>query len=274
MKKINVLLLVTFAALAGVAGCEDEPEPAGVGGGAGGAGSSGTGGAGSSGARQPMPADTSPTMTAKSGTVMTDSMGRTMAPLSVTTGAMSGGSSAEVSIPMGSQFLDPAGLPVSGMATVEVTSFNTTSGEAAFMSSVGVPPEATGELTVGLATIGITIGTTVIGSVPQGIDVTLNVPATAYDSMTLLTMGQRFQFQSLDAMKKWVKVSDVTLPAASMGTFAVKGKLTDFGLTSGMGKRTPLAGADGKGVVRTEAPLCSVAPTDPNCRTGSTGNGS
>ncbi len=256
MKKINALLFVTFVALAGVAGCEDEPEPSGVaGGGGGGAGASGGGGAGTGGAgsRQPMPADTAPPMSRTSGSVMVDAMGRTMAPVAVATPPMMGGSSAEATIPMGSQFLDSLGTPVSGMATIELTSFNTTTaGEAAFMSSVGVSPEPMGFTTLGVATVRIKVGTTEITSASNGVDLVLHIPTTAYDTTRLLRMGERFDFKALNSMDMFVKVGEVTLPAAMSGTYEVAMNVKEFAIPATMGKRGIVGGAVVAGAVIVE----------------------
>ncbi len=211
-KSINMMVFVTFAALAAAAGCEDEPEPAtrggaGSGGSAGASGGgAGRGGAGSGG--RMMSTDTSPPASMQTGKGMTNAMGQTMAPITVTTPTVSGGSSAEVTLPMGTTLKGANGQPLSGEATVTLTSNNIQpEGIASFNMMNMTPDLPSGETTAAQASVTVSVGGMPVASGSTPITIAFTIPDGARDGdgnpYTDATVVDYFSFHD----GTWNKVS-------------------------------------------------------------------
>jgi hypothetical protein len=145
----------------------------------GGGGAGATGGTG--GAGRMMTSDDSPPKSMASGRVMTNAMGQTMAPLTVSSPAVPGGSGVEVTVPMGTELRGPTGLTLSGEATVTVNSYNLEPEGVTSFRMENMTPAIPGDVVVGQVAVAITVGGMPVASGSQPIETVIIIPDGARD---------------------------------------------------------------------------------------------
>lgn len=130
-----------------------------------------------------MSSDDSPVTSMGTGKVMTNAMGQTMAPITVSTPPVTGGSSVEVSLPMGVTLTGANGQPLSGEATVTLTTNNIEpEGIASFNMMNMTPDLPSGDVVAAQASVTVTVGGMAVASASQPVTINFTIPDGARDA--------------------------------------------------------------------------------------------